>query len=319
MTQSGSIGHSEITHFIKLTLSVVIVPGVFSFFMFYTYLFKKYLQNQKVSTIIIYGLYFALISAIIGNLMLYILLDFNLICHRDTNFISTPIIAFISLLFGSVGFIFKGFFTWSKEIKLKEELIEKTHKTEMALVKSQLDPHFLFNTINNIDILILKDPKEASNYLNKLSDIMRFMLFETKTNRIPLNNELRYIEKYIELQKIRTSNTNYVSYFVDGNPQGKYIAPMVFIPFIENAFKHCNNKKLKNAIAIEIGVTNKIITLRCTNKFNLYQKKKSDNHGLGNELIEKRLNLIYPDQHTLHITKTNNEYIVTLSIPNEKI
>ena len=163
------------------------------------------------------------------------------------------------------------------------------------------DPHFLFNTINNIDVLILKDPDEASSYLNKLSDIMRFMLFDTKTDKIPLKNELSYIEKYIELQKIRTSNTNYVSYEVTGNPIGKSIAPMIFIPFIENAFKHSDNKKIENAISIQINISTESTSLDCVNKYSLYKEKRKDSLGLGNELIKKRLNLIYPENHSLII------------------
>ena len=84
----------------------------------------------------------------------------------------------------------KGFFTWFSDIKLKEDLAEKNHQMEMALVKAQLDPHFLFNTINNIDVLIQKDPDIASQYLNKLSEILRFMLFETKAPKISLNKEI---------------------------------------------------------------------------------------------------------------------------------
>ena len=87
-----------------------------------------------------------------------------------------------------------------------------------------MDPHFLFNTINNIDVLILKNATKASNYLNKLSDIMRFMLFETKTDKILLSKEIEYIDKYIALQKIRTANSNYVNFRVKGIPNGKTIA-----------------------------------------------------------------------------------------------
>ena len=88
----------------------------------------------------------------------------------------------------------QGFITWIDEINMKEELSLKNNEIELALVKSQLDPHFLFNTINNIDVLISKNATAASNYLNKLSEIMRFMLYETKTEKIFLAKELLYIE-----------------------------------------------------------------------------------------------------------------------------
>lgn len=314
-----SDSENEISYFIKVMFSVVIIPAAFAFYTFYTFLFNRYLQKQQLHKAIALGLSLAFISALLGNLSLYLLLDFNIECHKTSNFVAIPIMTFIGIIFGSIALVFKGFITWYKEIKLKEELLEKNHKTEMALVKSQLDPHFLFNTINNIDVLILKDPNEASSYLNKLSDIMRFMLFETKAGKIPLNNELLYIEKYIELQKIRTSNSNYVNYKIDGNPEGKHIAPMVFIPFIENAFKHTDNKKLENAINIHIQVQEDSTILDCTNKFSNLRKQKVDSNGLGNELIQKRLHLIYPDSHSLETIQEDNQYHVTLSIPNEEV
>ncbi len=226
----------------------------------------------------------------------------------------TLFIAFISLISGIIALVIRGFITWFKELKLKEALKQKNHEMEMALVKSQLDPHFLFNTINNIDVLIIKNANEASDYLNKLSDIMRFMLFETKTEEIELAKEIEYIEKYIELQKIRTSNSNYISYAVEGDSVNRSIAPMVFIPFIENAFKHTTNKKLQDAIDIKIKIEAKGISLECVNKIDPNRKLEQESNGLGNELIQKRLNLIYPERHQLDISNENNVYNVYLTI-----
>ena len=131
---------------------------------------------------------------------------------RSTAVTVIIVMTFIGLICGIVALVIKGFITWFNEIKLKEALKEKNHEMEMALIKSQLDPHLLFNTINNIDALILKDAVAASDYLNKLSDIMRFMLYETKPDKILLSKEIEYIEKYIALQKIRTANRNYVHF-----------------------------------------------------------------------------------------------------------
>lgn len=144
----------------------------------------------------------------------------------------------------------KGFITWYNDIKTKVELTKKNYEMEIALMKAQINPHFLFNTINNIDGLIQEDSDKASEYLNKLSDIMRFMLYETKTEKIYLAKELAYIGKYIELQKIGTSNPGYVKYEVQGEPANLLVEPMLFIPFIENAFKHTDDKRVENAIKI---------------------------------------------------------------------
>jgi len=226
------------------------------------------------------------------------------------------VMTLIGVICGIVALVIKGFVTWFNEIKLKEALKEKNYEMEMALIKSQLDPHLLFNTINNIDALILKDRVAASDYLNKLSDIMRFMLYETKPIQILLSKEIEYIEKYIALQKIRTSNSDYVHLTITGNIGSKQIAPMIFIPFIENAFKHANNKKLENAISIEISVMAQKIQFRCENKFDSKPSARLPDSGLGNELIQKRLNLIYAEKHMLEVTKTEELYSVNLTIIN---
>ena len=142
------------------------------------------------------------------------------------------------------------------------------------------------------------------------------MLYETKSDSILLSKELEYIEKYVELQKIRTSNAHYVNYMVSGSAIGKTIAPMVFIPFIENAFKHTNNKKIENAITISIVIKDETIEFLCENKFSLNNNIKEEQNGLGNELIMKRLDLIYTEKHTLKVTNQNDLYSVHLTIKN---
>ena len=235
---------------------------------------------------------------------------------RSTAIRTIGVMSFIGLISGVVAMVIKGFITWVDEIKLKEELRWKNHETEMALVKAQLDPHFLFNTLNNIDVLILEDATVASNYLNKLSDILRFMLYETKTDTILLEKEIEYIEKYIELQKIRTSNTNYINFQITGTPGNRTIAPMVFIQFIENAFKHTTNKKIDHAINVQLFIEKETIRFICKNKFDSNRKLKKESNGLGNDLIQQRLNLIYPQKHTLELSNHCNLYSVNLIISN---
>ncbi len=191
---------------------------------------------------------------------------------------------------------------------------KKNFDVEMALIKSQIDPHFLFNTINNIDILIEKDASKASSYLNKLSDIMRFMLYETKTDKIPLQKEWAYVEKYIELQKIRIANPNAVVYGLEGSVENVTIAPMIFIPFVENAFKYSESIKADKAIFIKIKVEKNNIAFECNNHFSNDAFAKKEFSGLGNDLITKRLSLMYGDKHTLQISNENDLYKVKLHI-----
>jgi len=299
-------------------------PSVITFYFYYFLVFPKYLQKKRFVRSIIYSILISIGAAVIGYIAIRFFIETGLILDMDKggkNGRSTAVrvifvIAIIASVSGIVALVIKGFITWFEEIKLKEELKQKNHETEMALVKAQLDPHFLFNTLNNIDVLLLKDAAEASNYLNKLSDIMRFMLYETKTDKILLEKEIEYIEKYIELQKIRTSNLNYVHFHVTGSAGNKTIAPMIFIPFIENAFKHSTNKKIDNAINVQIFINKESIQFVCENKFDSNRKFKEESGGLGNDLIRKRLSLIYPEKHTLELDKEIDHYSVHLTIRN---
>ena len=301
-----------------------VIPSILSFYAYYFLLFPKYLQHKKFLLSIIVGVSISIAAATLAYILHRFLIESGYVAdmdHGGKNGRSTAIrtimvMTVIGSICGMVALVIKGFITWFNEIKLKEALKEKTYEMEMALIKSQLDPHLLFNTINNIDALILKDPVIASEYLNKLSDIMRFMLYETKPDQILLSKEIEYIEKYIELQKIRTANKDYVHFTITGNVGSKKIAPMVFIPFIENAFKHTNNKKLENAISIDICVKAQKIEFRCENKFDSKPSARQPDSGLGNELIQKRLHLIYQEKHTLEVNKTDDLYSIHLTITN---
>lgn len=295
---------------------MVLLPAIITFYTFYLVLFPRYFGRQQFGLAFLIGAGVSVGAPLLGFAFMGFLLYPDCVAEMNVPdflfFVS--IVSFLNLLGGVVAFVLQGFSTWFEEVKLKEALQEKNHAMELALVKSQLDPHFLFNTINNIDVLILKDADEASDYLNRLSDIMRFMLYETKTNTIALSREVAYIEKYIELQKIRTANQTYVDFQLTGSPAGRMIAPMVFIPFIENAFKHTTNKKVDGAIRIKLEVMSDAIRMSCINRLDPSRTAPAAAGGLGNELIRKRLELLYPGKHELKVRREANEYHVNLLI-----
>lgn len=290
------------------------IPSVLSFYAFYFWVFP-YIRQKRFILSFASSMGVSIGSSLFGTVLMMLFLGINSLFEaKESASVGLIFVTFICLLVGSVSLLIKGFITWYSELKLKEELQQKNHDMEMALIKAQLDPHFLFNTLNNIDILILKNANEASNYLNKLCDIMRFMLYETKIDKILLIKEIEYIEKYIALQKIRSANSNYINFKITGQPNNRSIAPMVFLPFIENAFKHTTNKKLDDAIHIHILIEKEKIRFECKNKFNPLRKLKQGSNGLGNELIEKRLKLIYPEKHILEVIKGQELYSVSLTI-----
>ncbi|MEO0473744.1 MAG: histidine kinase, partial [Bacteroidota bacterium] len=296
----------------------VLLPSAITFYGFYFLIFPHFLLKKKFWQAAGLGLFIAVFAVNIGASLIEF--QYNESCFADPSTEDENILGafifgtFVALLSGIIALVIQGFLVWFEEIKLKENLRQRNEEMELALVKAKLDPHFLFNTINNIDVLVTRQADRASDYLNKLSEIMRFTLYETHTDRIPLNQELRYIEKYIDLQKIRTSNPDYVNYSIEGDASQRKIAPMVFIPFIENAFKHTHNKKLKNAIDIRIQIEDEWVSMHCENKTDYSRVDESGFSGLGNELIRKRLELLYPEQHHLEIKQYDNRYRVNLSI-----
>jgi two-component system, LytTR family, sensor kinase len=296
-----------------------IIPALLGFYAFYTVLFDKFLPTKKVLSLFGVGIGAAWLSGLVGSMCMQIMSSFGLglTLFNDglsSAFAITNFMAFVALLNGGMGLLLKGFVKWFDDIKLKEDLAKKNFETELALVKSQLNPHFLFNTLNNIDVLIEKDAPKASVYLKKLSDIMRFMLYETKGEQIPLSKELDYVAQYIELQKLRTINPNFIQYSVEGNPKGVMIAPLLFIPFVENAFKHTEGGKVDNAIVLKIKIEKARIHFQCTNQHLPMPLNQEGQNGLGNNLIEKRLALLYPNKHTLTIQDNKNAYSVDLVI-----
>jgi two-component system, LytTR family, sensor kinase len=286
-------------------------PGLIGFYTFYLFIFNRYLKQKKILLLFLISIAFVVI---IGPILILLFLKMMAQATPDWGSIIAMgmFVSFLALIHGILGLVMRGFIEWYGDIKVKEELNKKNFEVELALVKSQISPHFLFNTINNIDILIEKDATKASAYLNKLSDMMRFMLYETKTEKIPLAKEIAYIEKYIALQKIRTANSEYVNFVLEGQVDKWQVEPMLFIPIIENAFKHAEDKKIKNAIDIQFTVEANRLEFTCNNAYNNHHQSKLEHSGLGNELIQRRLNLLFKDQHKYTVSSEDGIYVVKL-------
>lgn len=295
-----------------------IMPAVLGFYAYYTLLFDRFLHRRKILLLFGLGIVTSLGCGVVGTAAVLLLHAFGIGpgVFDDglpglTMFV--VLVAIIATLNGAVGLIMRGFIKWYKELKLKEELTQKNFEMELALVKAQLSPHFLFNTLNNIDVLISKDARQASDCLNRLSDMMRFMLYETKTERIELSRELAYLEQYISLQKIRTPNPDFVSLKVQGSVEGVHIAPMSLIPFVENAFKHAAPLREGQVVQIRLNVLPQKLLFVCENQHQAPRQPEVFG-GLGNELIRKRLALLYANRHHLHTESEHNIYKVRLEL-----
>lgn len=219
----------------------------------------------------------------------------------------------ISVSVGMAGTFLRIFVEWIKDAETKAELQRQNIKSELSLLKSQLNPHFLFNTINNIDSLIVENPVNASLALNKLSEIMRYVVYDSERTLAPLEDEIHYLQNYIALQKLRIQNPGIVQFEVSGEVTNKSVAPMLFIPFVENIFKHASLKdRPGNVIKIAITATKNKLHLYCFNRLSDIQKDTLK--GVGLAIVKKRLDLIYTNSYLLDIQKTASDFSVNLEI-----
>jgi LytS/YehU family sensor histidine kinase len=198
----------------------------------------------------------------------------------------------------------------------KRLILEKDNlQTELKYLKSQINPHFLFNTINSIFVLIHKNPDLASESLASFSDMLRYQLYECNDDQIPLQKDLLFLENFIELESLRL-NENHTDLVFDINYEsalGYQIAPFILIPFVENAFKHVSKGKMQtNYIRFFLEVTrDKILRLNLENSRTVSGMEST---GIGLNNVTRRLNLLYPNKHDLKIESVENTFKIFLSI-----
>nr|NQU90752.1 histidine kinase [Bacteroidota bacterium] len=206
-----------------------------------------------------------------------------------------------------------------KRIKVEMELKELEAKqayAELDLLKSQVNPHFLFNSLNSIYSLILARSDIAGDVVLKLSDLMRYLLESSRKRKVLVKHELEFLKNYIDLEKIRLARKLTMSSMFEGDFDGKIISPMLLIPFIENCFKHgIGVNYSENLIEINIKINDRFLYLETSNRIaprrlNPHQKKT----GTGIENVKRRLNLLYPKRHDLHIKQTETKYFVKLKL-----
>jgi sensor histidine kinase YesM len=199
-----------------------------------------------------------------------------------------------------------------KEAQLTLEFTRKITEMELQLLKSQLNPHFYFNTLNNLYGLAMIAPKKAPDAILKLSDIMEYVIYDCRNDKVPLGKELKFLQSYIELEKLRYDENARISLEVSGKPDNRSISPMLLIQFVENGFKHGIEKEKANSyLRINIHVHNGSLQYESVNSINGATWKSG---GVGLTNVRKRLDLLYPHKHDLEVTRGDHEFRVKLQI-----
>jgi hypothetical protein len=211
----------------------------------------------------------------------------------------------------SVGLRMSG--KYNENEKKRKELEKEKLTSELAFLKNQVSPHFFFNTLNNIYSLTEINTKEAQNAILQLSKLMRYLLYESEKGDISLNSEIAFMKNYIDLMKLRLSDKVSLTTSFPVDEPNISIPPLIFIPFIENAFKHGVSYRDKSFIKIELKVFDRKILFTSQNSIAPKQEDMLDS-GIGLENVRKRLALLFPGMHKLQIDTKDNIFEVSLEI-----
>ncbi|MCB0549858.1 MAG: histidine kinase [Phaeodactylibacter sp.] len=221
---------------------------------------------------------------------------------------------------GPIILLFVGFkLAWDnlKKQSQLEALEREKAEGELQFLKSQLNPHFLFNNLNNLYSYAQENSPKTPEIILQLSNIMRYMLYESREHYVPLEKELACLQDFIRLQELQMESRGKVVYSVEGNTTGKMIAPLLLIPFVENSFKHSLSSQADNiSIGIKVEIREVELHFRCTNTY-LATKDGPGRYvakGIGLDNVRKRLKLLYPGRHRLDIQTEGGQYVVKLEL-----
>ncbi|MBN1184829.1 MAG: histidine kinase [Bacteroidales bacterium] len=304
--------HDRFIIFLFNTLFTVV-----NFYLFFSLLIPQLYDRNKILILLTLTLLF---------LIFYPLLQYNLFSylhdHMDIKWKRLKFKDFFlaqsyttTFLYTGLAYLARFTIKWVTEKQKQTELINQNQSSELALLRYQINPHFLFNTLNNIYSLVLKKSDNAPAAMMKLSEIMRYMLYETNSDKVPLDKEVKYLESFIELLQLRIKEKSFITFQVEGDLAGKEIAPMLLVPFVENAYKHCDKKAPSPGIIIKIQFEGKKLLFEVMN-FNKEECKEdiAVNGGIGLQNIRRRLDLLYAGKHTLNIEIVDRKYKVHLEL-----
>ena len=297
-----------------LWVSAVFLPGhlIFAYSLNY-YLFPRYVLKGKIPASVI-GLF-----VILAISLFYLRLADVYVLHysgRDAIWLPENLPRSIYALF-SVGWIavtIKLVRQWYREKEVQQQLEKEKLKVELQLLRAQLHPHFLFNTLNSIYAFSLEKSEHAPQLVLKLSALLRYILYECNAPVIPLTTEIDIIRNYLQLEGMRFGDRLETSLQFSGDWKDKTIAPLLLFPFVENSIKHGISKQTdKSWISLDLHVAENVLRLKLINSRDPLETAAANTGGLGLSNVRKRLELLYPGSHTLKCTADDDTWQVDLT------
>ncbi len=304
------------THVLALKITVVkVIDLALLVYITNLFLIPKFLYKRKY--VIFSIIYFAMIAAssywkinIISNVLLeqhFTIWD-NFKTRVYDNFIP-------HILLVSTGAAVKLLTDYAKAQRRLGEMAKEKAEAELNFLKQQINPHFLFNSLNAVYFLIDKNNEEARNALHRFSEMLRYQLYECNGEKIPVEKEMDYLNDYVKLQRLRKGENYQITFNQSENIKNFLIEPLLLIPFVENSFKHLSHfDKEKNQVKIDVSRESNHIHLRVDNTINGERINKKNNGGIGLINVKRRLELLYPQKHTLEIVEDKDWYKVNLNI-----
>ena len=295
-----------------------ILADLFIFYLTYLWAIPKLLGQRRIGWFVVYAF-----LMIVGFTIARWTYDAMLMPTDAKFYIINPQLPsfaqFFTRAFSSLfAFIMAGAgrftFDWFLAQKERQVLEKERLSSELAFLKSQVNPHFLFNTLNNIYGLARKQNPATEDAILKLSGLMRYMLYETNAPEVPLARELQQLEDYLSLQALRYSRTEVATLHTSGQMEQHQIAPLLLIPLVENGFKHGRFSQPDDHLDMYLEVNEEALTFTATNPIAPRTETRDAVGGVGLENIRRRLELLYPNRHALSIAEEKGYFTATLTI-----
>ena len=288
------------------------------FYSFYFFIKKEHLNKKRIRALIIFGLLFVLfINVPISYIYVLSLAEevFNLNGNAFLLEFTKYYMSFLesNFLFAMSGSLMKIALLWYDNVMKQKEMEKQLIAGELALLRSQINPQFLFNTLTNIKSLIELQPEKAIYSIENLSEIMNYMLYETSAEKVMLDNEIDYINNYLNLQRVRY-NKDFISFKVTGVTYGLLVPPLIFMPFIENAFKFGDSFSRSPGIIINLDVTDNNLSFEVMNYIKENANQEKSDSSFSTNSIRRCLDLLFGNNYSLEIKNESNKYLIKLII-----
>lgn len=314
--------YSEVNIYTFIASVINLVAAIATVYTFNYYLIPKILLKNKRIKFFAFA-FVAIVMFFYIQLLLTLFLVVKLLNAENRLF---PEMIDVMMLFYNLFFVvfvaiaIKFYKRWAEKDYREQKVQKAKVEAELQMLKAQINPHFLFNTLNSIYVLAMKKSEQTASVVMMLSDILDYILYRIDTPKIAIANEIQIIENYIELEKIRFADRVDVNFTYNLVSKDIQIPPMLVIPFVENAFKHGVAKSIsKSWIKIAINESGNTLNILLSNSKS-QTSAKGISGGIGLANVTKRLELIYGDSYKLNISEKTNLYDVSLSIPiNQKI